>query len=109
MVVRTKENGHEVIGLRVGAANVRRFFTKDQHDVELRIGDLRIQCTLPPGFWDGDPEIHDPRLCDWLQYNASLEISHRKPIALTMVPTGTNSFSLNPLTLRRRAGLENAA
>lgn len=102
MVVRTKVNGREVTGLRVGAANVRRYFSKDQQDVELRIGDLQIQCKLSPGFWGGEPEIHDPRLCDWLQYKVSLEASHRKPIALTMVQTGANSFSLHSLSLDRR-------
>ncbi len=109
MVVRTKENGREVTGLRVGVANVRRYFSKDQHDVELRIGDLQIQCKLSPGFWDGEPEIHDPRLCDWLQYKVSLETSHRKPIALTMVQTGANSFSLHPLSLDRGASRAAAA
>lgn len=103
MVVRTKENGREVIGLRVGVANVRRYFSRNQHDVELRMGDLQIQCKLSPGFWGGEPEIHDPRLCEWLQYKVSLETSHRKPIALTMVQTGANSFSLHPVALDRRA------
>lgn len=109
MVVRTQESGLEVTGLRVGAANARRYFSRDQNDVELRIGDLRIQCRLSPGFWNGQPEINDPRLCDWLQYKVSLETSHRKPIALTMVQTGANSFALHPLSLQRRASRVAAA
>jgi hypothetical protein len=110
MVVRTQGNGREVTGLRVGAANVRRYFSRSMDDVELRMGDLRIQCKLSPGFWDGEPEIHDPRLCQWLKYKVSQERSNRKPIALAMVQSGANSFTLWPLSLNRRESrLESAA
>lgn len=101
MVVRAQENGREVTGLHVGAANARRYFSRSMDDVELRMGDLRIQCKLSPHFWDGQPEIHDPRLCEWLKFKTSQQRLNRKPIALAMVQTGANSFTLHPLSLDR--------
>ncbi len=102
MVVKTQGNGREVVGLHVGAANVRRYFSKSMDDVELHIGDLRIQCRLSPHFWDGEPEIHDPRLCEWLKFKVAQEKLIRKPIALAMVQSGANSFTLRPISLERR-------
>lgn len=102
MVVIAQGNGHEVTGLRVGVANVKRYFARSLDDVELRMGDLRIQCKLSPEFWDGQPEIHDPRLCSWLKFKAVQHRLHRKPITLDMVQTGANSFTLHPLSFSRR-------
>lgn len=102
MVVIAKGNGREVTGLRVGAANARRYFSRDLNNVELRMGDLRIECRLAPEFWSTRPEIHDPRLCEWLKFKAAQHRLNRKPIALTMEQTGANSFTLHPLSLARR-------
>jgi hypothetical protein len=98
MVVIAKGNGREVTGLRVGAANARRYFSRELDNVELRMGDLRIECRLSPEFWSTRPEIHDPRLCEWLKFKAAQHRLNRKPIALAMEQTGANSFSLHPLS-----------
>lgn len=97
MVVTTHESGREVLGLRVGAANVRRYFPKGMGAVELLLGDLRIQCNLPPDFWNGQPEIHDPRLGAWLKYKVARARSGRKPATLAMEQAGTNAFMLRPV------------
>ena len=62
MVVKTQYDGFRVSGLYVGANNVRRYFSKRIPVVELQLDHLQIQCGLTPRFWDGQPEIHDPRL-----------------------------------------------
>lgn len=101
MVVRTQQHGQEVTGLRVGAANVRRYFPKAVGRVNLRIGDLEIDCKLSPEFWHGKPEIDDPRLCEWLQYRQSHQRTDRRPTSLAMDCAGSGSYTLQPLAPSR--------
>jgi hypothetical protein len=99
MVVTTKDNGREVLNLRVGAANVRRYFPRSMGAVEFLLGDLRIQCILTPEFWNGQPEIRDPRLGAWLKYKVSREHVKRKLVALAMERAGANAFTLRPVSI----------
>lgn len=94
MVVRTRQNGQEVTGLRVGAANVRRYFPKTVSRVKLRLGDLEIDCKLSPEFWHGKPEIEDPRLCEWLKFRRQRDESDRKPVTLTLDYAGGDAYTL---------------
>jgi hypothetical protein len=95
MVVRTRQNGHEVTGLRVGAANVRRYFPRTVSRVRLRLGDLEIDCKLSPEFWHGKPEIEDPRLCEWLQFRRQRDELDRRPVTLAMDCAGEDSYTLH--------------
>jgi hypothetical protein len=110
MVVNTQDDGREVLGLRIGAANVRRYFPISMGAVELLLGDLRIQCKLPPDFWNGQPEILDPRLGAWLSHKVPRERFNRKPIALAMEHAGGNSFTLQSVCFasKRSARLASA-
>ena len=101
MVVKAQGNGREVTGLHIGAANARRYFSKNAGSVELRMGDLRIECKLPPIFWKGEPEIHDPRLCEWLKFKVFHQ-AERKPFTLAMVQAGSNVFPLQSAYLAER-------
>lgn len=96
MVVKTQCKGREVTGLHVGAANARRYFPRNVSAIELELDHLRIECGLPPEFWRGQPEIHDPRLCAWLESKQFGSKSSRDPLPLAMVPSGKNSFRLGP-------------
>jgi hypothetical protein len=100
MVVKTQCKGREFIGLQVGARNVRRYFPKDISVIELQLDHLQIQCGLPPGFWQGRPEIHDRRLCAWLESKNFHERPGRTEIPMAMIPSGKNSYRLQPLSLR---------
>jgi hypothetical protein len=102
MVVTTKVNGQGALDLRVGAANVRRYFPKGMGAVELQLGDLHIQCCLTPEFWNGQPEIRDPRLGAWLKYKVSRERVKRKQVALAMERAGANAFTLRPVSAAKR-------
>jgi hypothetical protein len=62
--------------------------------VELRLDDLQIQCTLPQSFWAGEPEIHDPRLGEWLKFKIPQDRRNPNPITLQMVQCGVNTFTL---------------
>lgn len=94
MVVRTHNKGREVLGLQVGASNARRFFPKDTSVIELELDHLHIQCRLKPEFWDGQPEIRDPRLCAWLKHKSSHnQICNSRP-TLALIPIGPNVFRL---------------
>jgi hypothetical protein len=112
MVVRTQNDGTSIPGLRVGAANARRYFPKSMGTVELRLDDqLRIECRLPQSFWDDKPEIRDPRLGEWLKFKVLQDRRNPNPIALHMVQCGANTFTLQslPSTVRRSTRLAPAA
>ena len=109
MLVKTQANGRDGIGLRVGTSNARRYFSKHLSAVVLHLGDLEIQCTLSPEFWNGQPEINDPRLNEWLKYKVSHARSGRKPMNLAMVQTGVNSFTLHSIGLAAKREPEHLA
>ena len=98
MVVTIKNKGTLVTGLNVGATNVRRYFPKQVDAIELQLDHLQIECGLNPDFWQGDGEIHDPRLCAWLELKGSKGLRGRTPMLLAMVPAGKNSFRLQPIS-----------
>lgn len=95
MVVTSQCNGRRVTGLYVGPSNVRRYFSKRVTQIELRLDHLLIECGLSPGFWHDKPEIHDPRLCLWLE-SKQRNGNGRAPVPLAMTPSGDNSFVLGP-------------
>ncbi len=99
MVVKTQCKGRGVTGLHVGNNNVRRYFPKHISVIELQLDHLQIQCGLEPGFWQGQPEINDPRLCAWLEAKHLHGRYDRSPVPLAMIPAGKNSFRLQPIRL----------
>jgi len=99
MVVRTQNKGSHVTGLNVGTNNVQRYFPKDILTIELQLGHLRIQCGLEPDFWQNRPEIHDPRLCTWLEFKYPYGKPDRPPALLTMMVSENNSFRVEPMPL----------
>ena len=99
MVVRTKCKGRGVTGLHVGADNVRRYFPRDIAVIELQLDHLQIQCGLAPDFWQDQPEIHDPRLCAWLESKNFHDRPGQTPVPLAMIPSGKSSFRLQPISL----------
>ncbi|HZP03937.1 MAG TPA: hypothetical protein VFB43_03475 [Terracidiphilus sp.] len=99
MVVRTQCDGREVIGLNVGTRNARRKFPRDVKDIELVLGHLHIHCELTPEFWQGKPEIRDPRLGNWLESKIFHGRPRRTPVPLAMLPAGKNAFRLQTIKL----------
>lgn len=99
MVVKTQSKGRGVTGLHVGANNVRRYFPKQIASIDLQLDHLQIQCGLKPDFWQGQPEIFDPRLCAWLESRHLHAQQDRTSIPLAMIPEGKNSFRLQPIRL----------
>lgn len=108
MVVKAQYDGFRVSGLYVGVNNVRRYFSKRIPVVELELDHLQIQCGLTPGFWNGQPEIHDPRLCDWLESKHFHEKPCRTPVPLALIPAGKNSFKVSSLEPNWRSRREHA-
>ena len=97
MVVTSQCSGNRVTGLYVGVNNVRRYFPEQIAEIELQLDHLRIECGLTPHFWNGQPEIHDPRLCLWLESKHSQRRGRREPMPLAMIPSGEHSFTLGPV------------
>jgi hypothetical protein len=94
MLVTSQCDGNRVIGLYIGLQNVRRYFPRQVSRIELQLDHLRIECGLAPHFWNGQPEIHDPRLCLWLESKQSQRKERRTPMPLAMTPSGEHSFTL---------------
>ena len=82
--------------LHIGEANAMRYFSRCRPSIELCLDDLHIQCTLPPEFWHGRPEIHDPRLSEWLEFKVARSRQGREPVLLTLVPSGGITYVLRP-------------
>ena len=99
MVVKTQSKGRGVVGLHVGVNNVRRYFPKRVSSIELVLDHLQIECGLKPAFWQGEPEIFDPRLCAWLESRHMHRKPDREPVPLAMIPEGKNTFRLQPIRL----------
>lgn len=110
MVVKTQLKGGEVSGLHVGARNVRRYFPKRIRVIEIELDGLHIQCGLSPEFWNGHPDIHDPRLCEWLDFKVVRRMGERKQIRLAMTPAGKSVYKLRSTLVREDsfAGTESA-
>jgi hypothetical protein len=108
MVVKTQLRGSEITGLHVGARNVRRYFPKEIRVIELELDGLQIQCGLSPEFWNGRPEIRDPRLCEWLDFKVIHRLGERKQVKLAMTPEGRSVFRLRSEALKEDSfsGLE---
>jgi hypothetical protein len=98
MVVKAQSKGQGVSGIHVGSDNVRRYFPKDVSTIELQLDHLQIQCGLAPDFWQGQPEIHDPRLCAWLETKHMHASRNRTAVPLAMIPAGKNAFRLQPVS-----------
>jgi hypothetical protein len=109
VVVKAQCKGHKVTGLRVGAHNVRRYFPEHITVIELQLGHLHIHCELAPDFWQGKPEIEDPRLCAWLESRYFHGRPCRTPIPLAMIPSGKNSFKLESASLSRQPRIRQAS
>ncbi len=94
MMVKAQSRGRVIHGLYVGPSNVRRHFPRDTTAIELRLDHLRIECGLAPEFWKSQPEIHDPRLCAWLEAKQMNRDRDRTTVRLTMILEGENSFRI---------------
>jgi hypothetical protein len=101
MIVKTHCEGRAFTGVEVGLDNVRRYFPKDASEIELHLDHLLIQCGLAPGFWEGQTEICDPRLGAWLEQKNFNRSCDQAPVPLALIPSGKNSFRLQPISSSR--------
>jgi hypothetical protein len=97
MVIRTQCKGREYTGVDVGANNVRRYFPRRNEVIEIQIDHLQIQCGLQPGFWNGHPEISDPRLGAWFESKNFKGKRGERPVPLVLIPSGKNCFRLKTI------------
>ena len=109
MVVKPQCNGHRITGIYIGVSNVRRYFPRRVEAIDLQLDHLRIQCGLTERFWEGDPEIRDPRLSDWLELKQLQGAGDRNSMPLAMTPLGENSFILVPASPEQHAQNKSAA
>ena len=100
MIVKMLDGGRGVTSLRVGAYNVKKYFTKAVSTVDLDLESVQIRCDLSREFWRDQPEIADPRLCAWLTAKSSSWKSDGRELVLRMLPAGTNSFRILPVKSR---------
>jgi hypothetical protein len=94
MLVKTQCRGRAFTGVAVGNNDVRRYFPQHTDCIDLELDHLLIRCGLNPGFWNGHPEISDPRLCAWLESKNFNGKPGDEPVALAMIPSGKNVFRI---------------
>ena len=82
--------------LCIGRENVRRYFPERVDAIELLVGGLHIRCPLADSFWRDRPELHDPRLQDWINFSVYHKSVCKGPVQLELVPLGQNAFQLRP-------------
>jgi hypothetical protein len=102
MIVKAQSKGREFVGLQVGIHNAQRYFPRNISVIELRLDHLVIQCGLAPDFWQGESEIHDPRLCAWLESKNPHQRPGQADLPMAMIPSGKNSFRLQSIGLADR-------
>jgi|SRR5579872_3303937 len=100
MIVKMQDGGRGVTSLRVGARNVKRYFSRNVRMVDLDLESVQIRCELHQEFWRDQPEIADPRLCAWLTAKNDKWKSDGKRCVLLMLPDGANSFRILPKSSR---------
>ena len=97
MVVLTQPRhpGHSgVVGLHIGAENVREHFPRHVDFVEFELDHLNIVCTLDSSFWEDRPEIHDMRLSLWLEAKRSSGKLAAHHAQVSLIPSGERRFRL---------------
>lgn len=97
MVVKAKQELRRTTGLHVGDGNVQRLFPPDVPQVELELDHLCIVCSLEPGFWEGEAEIHDERLVSWLESKRISGKLDSVPAPVALIPAGEHAFRLQPM------------
>lgn len=109
MLVKSQCAGNRVTGLYVGKNNVRRYFSRKFESIDLQLDHLLIQCGLSQHFWNGEPEIHDPRLCLWLESKQAKETNYRSSMPMYLMPSGEGRFVLGiakPHAPKRESAIE---
>lgn len=108
MIVKAQYCGNRAAGLYVGASNARRYFSKRIRLIELQLDNLQIVCGLTPHFWQDKPEIHDPRLCIWLETKHQHAVPRWTEVPMALIPEGKNSFRLAAVKDKSSAPLRHA-
>lgn len=106
MIVKTQCKGREFTGVEIGAENVRRYFPKDIHVIELHLDHLLIQLELEPEFWQGHAEICDRRLCAWLESKNFHGQPGDEPIPLVLIPAEKSCYRLKTVGLKEKSKLK---
>jgi len=96
MLLQARCKGHAVTGLRIDHSNAQPFPKRDMPAIELHLDHLLIECGLPTGFWEGEAEICDWRLCAWLESKKHRGIFSRS-VTVAMTPSGENAFRMVPV------------
>lgn len=78
-------------------------FPQEHFECRATVGSSPDSVRPKPNFWQGEPEIFDPRLCAWLEARYLHTKVALAPIPLAMIPEGKNSFRLQPVSLNRQA------
>lgn len=102
MIVRMKNKGHSITGIRIANSDARRNFPPGvTKAIDIELDDLRIRCDLKASFWQDRPEICDPRVCAWLEAKFLGQKLPPFPIPIEMVKRG-NVYQLHLLPRQQK-------
>jgi len=83
-----------VLGVRVGRANVERFFERHWDLVLIKVENETIPVKLTKGFWTMFPELRSPAIGDWMRKKGLAPWPEGRPPELRLIPMGGNRFRL---------------
>jgi len=85
----------EMLGVRVGARNRDKYFSRDWDSVHIEIEGNTHSIVPPPGFWKRCPELRSAEIQEWLIKRGLAPWPHGSPPALELVPLGGQLFRLS--------------
>jgi len=82
------------LGVRVGASNRAKYFSKDWEFVEVELDGVFHSITVSPGFWRKCPELRGSAIQTWLVKHGHAPWPKGKPPKLELIRLGGNRFRL---------------
>jgi hypothetical protein len=97
MEVKAWSSGGGVYGIRVGATNRDKHFSRSWTSIDVEIDGHRYEFRLTPGFWKKCPEFRDSGttvLKDWLRVHQIVPWPVGQPPRCQLLPIGDRRFQL---------------
>jgi len=82
------------LGIRVGRANVERFFDEDWDVAVIEIENEAIPVKITKTFWTTCPELRSPAIGTWLRKKGLVPWPKGRPPEMRLTPMGSNRFRL---------------
>ena len=94
----------ETLGVRVGAKNAAKYFSKDWDSIHIEIDGNVRSFPLRPAFWKDCPEFRGAAIREWLMKRGLAPWPKGSPPKLELTPLGGPLFRLTTAAQKSGAG-----